>query len=190
MKKLSIMRGGFLRSALTLLRRPLWRTCIFTIKSILYNFFYLQYKAVLFPRRVKITRVDHQLDGEIPFIPSWISVYMDFSPFWVRSQAFLAVTFGKAAYPQIAAFVRDIGELYAFAAVVYKQNFSTTSRPFYMGKPGFVPIHVLDPHLMCIPSLHVMVVILTYTRIRRILSAFGKENEYAEEIENARLRAL
>jgi hypothetical protein len=184
------MRGGFWRAVLALLSRPLWNTYIFTIKSILYNFFYLQYKAVLFPRRVKITRVEHRLDGEIPFTPSWIGVYMDFSPFWIRSQAFLAATFGKAADPHIAGFVRCIGELYAFAAGVYRRNFSTTSRPFYLGKPGFVSIHLFDPHLMCIPSLHVMVVILTYTRIRQILSALGVEKEYAGEIEAARARAL
>jgi hypothetical protein len=35
-----------------------------------------------------------------------------------------------------------------------------------------------------------MAVILTYTRIRRVLSGFGKEREYAAEIENARIRAL
>jgi hypothetical protein len=184
------MRGSFWRALLTMLLRPLWRTFIFTIKSILYNFFYFQYKAVLFPRGVRITRVDHPLDEEIPFTPSWIGVYMDFSPFWVRAQAFLYATFGKAADPHIAGFVRGIGELYAFAAGVYRRNFSTTSRPFYLGKPAFVSIHIFDPHLMCIPSLHVMVVILVYTRLRQILSALGAEKEYAGEIEAARIRAL
>jgi hypothetical protein len=190
MKKFSIMRGSFLRALITLVSRRLWRTYIFTMKSVLYNFFYLQYKAILFPRNVKITKVDHPLDDEIPFTPSWINTYMDFSPFWVRSQAFLTATLGKAADPHIASFVHDIGELYAVAAVVYRRNFSTTNRPFYLGKPGFVSIHIFDPHLMCIPSLHVMVVIMTYTRIRRILSDFGMEKECAEEIEGARRRAL
>jgi hypothetical protein len=184
------MQGSFLRALLTLLLRPIRHAYTFTIKSVLYNFFYLQYKAVLFPRGVKITRVDHELDREIPFTPSWIGVYMDFSPFWMRSQAFLATTFGKDANPHIASFVHGIGELYAFAADVYRRNFSTTSRPFYLGKPGFVSIHLFDPHLMCIPSLHVMVVIMTYTRLRQVLSALGKEKEYTDEIEAARKRAL
>ena len=38
-----------------------------------------------------------------------------------------------------------------------------------------MPIHGLDPHLMCIPSLHVMVVIRTYTAFREILGALEKE---------------
>lgn len=179
-----------MRALFALVRRPLWGVYIFTIKSILYNFFYLQYKAVLFPRRAKVTRVDHPLDEDIPFLPSWINVYMDFSPFWVRSQAFLAGILGKAADPHIAGFVRCIGELYAFAAGVYRRNFSTTRRPFYLGRPGFVSIHIFDPHLMCVPSLHVMAVVLTYTKIRQVLSEFGMEKEYAAEIEYARKRAL
>jgi hypothetical protein len=150
----------------------------------------LQYKAVLFPKKVKVSDVSHPLDEAIPFTPSWINVYMDFSPFWVRTQAFLAEAFGKAADRHIAGFVRGIGELYAFAAVVYKRNFSTTRRPFYLGKPGFIPVHVLDPHLMCIPSLHVMVVIMAYTRIRQVLGFLGAEKEYAGEIESVRRRAL
>jgi hypothetical protein len=160
------------------------------LKSVLYNFFYLQYKAVLFMRGVKITRVDHELDRKIPFTPSWVGIYMDFLSFWMRSQAFLATTFGKDASPHVASFVHDIGELYVSAAVVYRRNFSTTIRPFYIGKPGFVLIHLFDLHLMCIPSLHVMIVIMTYTRFRQVLIELGKEKEYADEIEAVRKRAL
>jgi hypothetical protein len=190
MIKQSILRRGFWRSVFTLALRPLWRSYLFMIKSILYNFFYLQYKAVLFPQKVKVSNVSHPLDETIPFTPSWINIYMDFSPFWIRTQAFLAETFGKAADPHIAAFTRGIGELYAYAAVVYKRCFSTTRRPFYLGKPGFIPIHVLDPHLMCIPSLHVMVVIMAYTRIRKVLGVFGAEKDYSGEIESVRGKAL
>ena len=59
-------------------------------------------------------------------------------------------------------FIYTMGDLYAFAAEVYKRNMSTTKRPFYIARPRFFVIHMLDPHLMCIPSLHVMVVIHTY----------------------------
>ncbi|MDR1148330.1 MAG: hypothetical protein LBK66_06835 [Spirochaetaceae bacterium] len=187
---ISILRRGFIGSLFTLARRPLWRTYRVTIKSILCNFFYLQYRAVLFPKKAKISWVDHPLDEAIPFTPSWIDVYMDFSPFWIRTQAFLAKAFGKAADPYIADFVRGIGDMYAFAGLVYKQNFSTTRRPFYLRKPGFISVHLFDPHLMCIPSLHVMVVIMTYTRMRQVLSCLGVEKEYESEIELVRRHAL
>jgi hypothetical protein len=189
-RKKNILRRSFWGSVFRLMVRPLWTIYFPAIKSILYNFFYLQYKAVLFPKKARVSRVDHPLDGEIPFMPSWIKVYMDFSPLWIRTQAFLADVFGRAADTHIAGFVRGVGELYAFAAIVYKQNFSTTRRPFYIGKPGFIPIHILDPHLMCIPSLHVMIVILTYTKLRLALGNLGAENKYADEIELVRRRAL
>jgi hypothetical protein len=160
------------------------------IKSIFNNFFYLQYRAVLFPKKIKISQVDHPLDNEIPFTPSWVDIYMDFSPFWIRSQAFLAKSFGKTANPYIDDFIHRISELYEFAGTVYKQNLSTTRRPFYLGKPGFVSIHIFDPHLMCIPSLHVMVVILTYTRLRQILDSLGAGEKYAYEIESVRRHAI
>ncbi|MDR0663521.1 MAG: hypothetical protein LBF80_05535 [Spirochaetaceae bacterium] len=185
-----ILRRSFFCSLARLMLKPLWKTYFPAIKSILCNFFCLQYKAVLFPKTARVSRVDHPLDERIPFTPSWIKVYMDFSPFWIRTQAFLSCAFGAAANPHIACFVRGIGELYAYAAVVYQQNFSTTRRPFYLGKPGFISIHILDPHLMCIPSLHVMVVIMTYTKMRQVLEILDSKNEYAGEIELVRRRAL
>jgi hypothetical protein len=150
----------------------------------------LQYKAALFPKKARISQVDHPLDEEIPFTPSWVNVYMDFSPFWVRTQAFLAKTFGKAAYPHIDSFIRGIGELYAFASVVYSRNFSTTRRPVYIGKPGFISIHMFDPHLMCIPSLHVMVVVMTYTRLWQVLEILDSKKEFASELQSIRRHAL
>jgi hypothetical protein len=48
---------------------------------------------------------------------------------------------------------------------------STTRRPYYIARPRVFLIHLTDPHLMCIPSLHVMVMILSYTRFRQILHA-------------------
>jgi hypothetical protein len=189
-RKKHILKRGFWSSVLRLSIKPLWKSYFSAIKSIICNFFYLQYKTVLFPKKARISQADHPLDEEIPFTPSWIKIYMDFSPFWIRTQAFLADAFGRTANPYIAGFVRGIGELYAFAVVVYKQNFSTTRRPFYIGKPGFVAIHIFDPHLMCIPSLHVMVVIMTYTKLRQILGVLDVENEYVDEVEDVRQRAL
>jgi hypothetical protein len=187
---ISILRRDFMGSLFTLARRPLWHTYSAMIKSIIYNFFYLQYRAVLFPKKVKISQVDHPLDKAIPFTPSWIDVYMDFSPFWIRTQAFLAKAFGKAADPYIADFIRGINDMYTLAGQVYKQNLSTTHRPFYLRKPGFVSIHLFDPHFMCIPSLHVMVIIMTYTRMRRVLACLGAEKEYELELELVRRHAL
>jgi hypothetical protein len=133
-------------------------------------FFGLQYQAALF-RRIPVSVVDHPLDAAIPFEPGRVKTYLDFVGFWVRSTAFLLDAFGSRGIPRAADFIETMGDLYAFAAVVYRRNMSTTARPFYIRTPRFFLIHLLDPHLMCIPSLHVMVAIRTWTKMRAVLCA-------------------
>jgi hypothetical protein len=148
--------------------RPRARRCI---ASIFYNFFFCQYRAALAgkfnkKKAIPVSRVDHELDGLIPFSPGWISVYLDFVGFWVRMMGFLMTRFGGKGRDEAADFMDAMGALYRFAGDVYRKNLSTTARPFYIRRPRFLLLHLFDPHLMCIPSLHVMVAILTYTRFK------------------------
>jgi hypothetical protein len=130
------------------------------ISAIMRNFFLLQYYAAI-TKKIPVTNVDHPLDAEIPFLPKYVDIYMDFSGFWIRRLAAVLRKEGKQA---ARAFIADIMEIYERAATVYKQNMSTTARPRYLKSPHFVTIHLLDPHLMCIPSLHVMLMIYTGVR--------------------------
>ncbi|MDR0730525.1 MAG: hypothetical protein LBF63_02580 [Treponema sp.] len=146
--------------------------------SIFYNFFFCQYRADLARRfnmagRIPVSTVDHELDGLIPFSPGWVTVYLDFVGLWVRMLGSLLERFGKRSWDAAAGFLDTMADLYRFAAMVYQKNLSTTARPFYIRRFRFLVIHLFDPHLMCIPSLHVMVVILTYTRFRRFLAELG-----------------
>ncbi|QQO10930.1 hypothetical protein [Breznakiella homolactica] len=151
------------------LRKAAWRC----IGSIFYNFFYLQYKAALFRGRIPVTSVDHPLDEKIPFTPGWVTIYLDFVSFWIRTIGFLIKEFGRDAEEPVREFLDAMGDLYRFAAEVYTRNLSTTRRPRYLKKPRFILIHTFDPHLMCIPSLHVMVVIRTYTKFADIIRTLG-----------------
>jgi hypothetical protein len=158
---------------------PHARRCI---ASILYNFFFCQYRAALArafrtKRQIPVSAVDHELDGLIPFYPGWIGVYLDFVGLWVRMIGFLLGRFGERAWDAAAGFMDSMSELYRFAGRIYQKNLSTTERPFYIGRPRFLLLHIFDPHLMCIPSLHVMVVILTYTRFARALGELGAPGE-------------
>jgi hypothetical protein len=153
------------------------------IASIVRNFFFLQYKAVLFPGRVPVTSVDHPLDAKVPFIPRWVDIYLDFVSFWIRILGFLLDRYGRRALAPVKEFLDSMNRLYRFSAEVYAKNMSTTRRPYYIKRPRFFLIHLTDPHLMCIPSLHVMVMILSYTRFRRILSALGDGESQAERID-------
>jgi hypothetical protein len=153
------------------------------LASIFYNFFFCQYRAALFLReryskrggkvrgRIPVSPVDHELDKKIPFNPDWIAVYLDFVAFWIRPLGFLLKKYGEGAEPGVAEFLDSMGRLYAFAGRVYGKNLSTTKRPFYIRRPRFLLIHAFDPHLMCVPSLHVMVVIFTYTKFASLLGS-------------------
>lgn len=158
--------------------------------SIFYHFFFLQYQAALFPRRARVSPVDHPLDRDIPFRPWRVGTYLDFTAFWIRCASFLLSHYGRRAIGAAGDFIVSIGRLYSFAAGVYTRNFSTTARPRYYRHPRFALIHALDPHLMCIPSLHVMLVIRSYTAFRAHLRALGGEARFAAQIESCRLWAL
>jgi hypothetical protein len=158
--------------------------------SLFFNFFFFQHRSVFLPGRIPVTNVDHPLDKKIPFIPSWIKIYIDFAKYWIRMLSFILRRYGHKAYVPARDFIAGMAELYAFAAKVYRKNLSTTSRPFYIKRPLFMVIHILDPHLMCIPSLHVMVVIYTYTTFAKIAKSFGEEEKLKEQILEMKYGAL
>ncbi|MDR3343773.1 MAG: hypothetical protein LBT14_13540 [Treponema sp.] len=173
-----------------LANRGLRNAGIGCVKSIFYNFFFLQYKAAFLPGRIPVSAVDHPLDTKIPFIPQWVAVYLDFVAFWVRMIGFLLETYRRRGMSGAMDFIDSMGKLYTFAAEVYAKNLSTTDRPHYLARPRFAFIHATDPHLMCIPSLHVMVVIRTYTKFRDLIRSIGDEQGLAPQIEEIRQGAL
>jgi hypothetical protein len=152
--------------------------CIF---SIFFNFFFRQYRAAWLPGRVPVSKVDHPLDLKIPFVPAWVNIYLDFVTYWIRMLGFLLRTYGRRSFGAVQEFIISMGKLYAFAAEAYQKNFSTTDRPFYIARPRFFLIHLVDPHLMCIPSLHVMVVIRTYARFAAILRSLNEAENCAAQ---------
>jgi hypothetical protein len=160
------------------------------LASIFRHFFFLQYRAAFLPGLIPVSKVDHPLDSKIPFLPGKVDIYLDFVAFWVRTVGFLLKHFGRRALEPVRNFLESMGQVYAWAAEVYKKNLSTTDRPFYIGRPRFLLIHAFDPHLMCIPSLHVMVVIRTYTLFEDILKSTGDDGRFAAQIEELYRGAL
>jgi hypothetical protein len=152
-----------------------------SVPSIFYNFFFRQFKAAYLPGLIPVTKVDHALDEKIPFYPSWVTIYLDFIHFWIRMITFFLKRYKRKAYVPMRNFIYSIGELYAFAAEVYKRNMSTTKRPFYIARPRFFLIHLADPHLMCIPSLHVMVVIHTYLQFVKTAKELGEYEKLKDQ---------
>jgi hypothetical protein len=169
---------------------PLRKAAARCIGKIFYHFFYLQFKAAFLPGRIPVTPVDHPLDREIPFDPRRVKVYLDFVSSWVRMSGFLLDRFGGKAAAPVTDFFETMGRLYELASEVYQKNLSTTARPRYRGNLRFILIHAADPHLMCVPSLHVMIVIRTYTKFRAILKALGEDAGLTRQIEEVRHLAL
>jgi hypothetical protein len=160
------------------------------IYSIIFNFFFRQYRSAWLPGRVPVSRVDHPLDLKIPFVPSWVTIYLDFVTFWIRILGFLLRRYGRKAYDGVREFITSMGALYAHAAEVYQKSLSTTERPFYIARPRFFLIHLADPHLMCIPSLHVMVVIRTYTKFAAMLRLLNEAEHCSTQINEIKQGAL
>lgn len=160
------------------------------IAAIFRHFFFLQHWAAFLPGRIPVSQVDHPLDSKIPFLPGKVNIYLDFVSFWIRSIGFLLRNCGRRSHEQVRNFIETMGGLYKYAAEVYSKNLSTTVRPFYIGRPRFLLIHAVDPHLMCIPSLHVMVVVRTYTLFREMLKSLGEEKRFAAQAEELRRGAL
>ena len=165
-------------------------TALQCMASAFRNFFFLQYRAALSPGLIPVTRVDHPLDLKIPFLPGKVKTYLDFIAFWVRCLGFLLRQCGRKALEPVRSFIESIGRAYAFAAEVYRINLSTTDRPFYIRQLRFLTIHAVDPHLMCIPSLHVMIVIHTYTLFEEIIKTMGNETLFAVQAVELRRGAL
>jgi len=178
---------SFLRAIFFPSLRPAFFKCV---PSIFYNFFYFQFKSAFLPGRVPVTKVDHPLDEKIPFVPAWVTIYLDFISFWVRTVSFFLRRYRRRAFEPMIEFIESIGKLYAFAADVYRKNLSTTNRPFYIARPRFLLIHMMDPHLMCVPSLHVMVVIHTYLMFADIAKRLGDEEKLKAQTFEMRQGAL
>jgi len=162
---------------------PLLKKSLRCIWIILTRFFLFQFRSALFPR-IPVSLVEHSLDDRIPFNPGFIRIYLDFVAFWVRIAGFLSIGHGKQGKNMAVDFVMSITKLYTYAFQIYQKNLSTTNRPNYKKNLRFLLIHLVDPHLMCIPSLHVMLVVHSYTAFRHYLRNIEEENtnDLAEKV--------
>ncbi|MGI5173755.1 hypothetical protein H0R92_09160 [Treponema sp. OMZ 840] len=157
------------------------------LKTVLSDFFALQFSVKFGFKKIPIIRIDHPLDKIIPFDPSKVHTYLDFTDFWIRPMTLLFKRVGiKKALPYCTQYIRLIETAYAEAAFIYRFRMTTTIRPAYKKDRAFRMIHRLDPHLLCIPSLHVAVVVLTRTYYEQAFKELGFSEEecrvYGEEL--------
>lgn len=150
--------------------------------TVLRDFFILQFSVKFGIRKIPILNVDHPLDATVPFTPERVSIYLDFVAFWVRPLAYIGKRFGrKAQIRYTAEMLNQVNRCYVDAAAVYRFRMTTTKRPRYY-KGHFRIIHLFDPHYLCVPSLHVIVVVLAYTFYRKAFRELGMPEDEASTL--------
>lgn len=134
------------------------------IKTIIVDFFVLQFARKFGFTNIPIAKVDNELDKKIPFVPNKIGTYLDFTAFWIRPLSMMIKEMGpKKAKPYIDDFFHKITVTYHSASRVYRMCLTTTDRPNYNKMFYFQVIHFFDPHYLCVPSLHISVVSLVWS---------------------------
>lgn len=144
------------------------------LANVLRYFFYPQFETRFLPKKRPVVNVDHPLDAAVPFRPDLVAEYLTFFFLWINTGLFFVRNYGKAGKAAFSRYIRAVEGMYRDCGSVYLRKQSTTRRPPDAANSLFSVIHSLDPHLHCVPSLHILVVVgnWLYARARlRELSA-------------------
>ena len=148
------------------------------LRTVVRDFFWLQFSVKWRFKTIPVLDVSHPLDESIPFTPCKVKIYLNFTNFWIRPMTFLFRRLGvKKALPFCIEYLSLIETAYANAAKVYRFCMTTTQRPDYKTDAAFKMIHAFDPHLLCVPSLHVAIVILSSVYYADVF----KNDDFTEE---------
>ena len=175
---------SLIRAVLTfLIKKETRKTGLMTISTIATTFFIPQFQSRLKIKKRKIVNVDHELDELIPFSADYMKIYMGFIPLWIKSIYFIYLEFGNISLHLVAEYINNIGELYKSGFNVSKSCQSTTTRPRSGRNIPLKMIHWADPHLHCVPSLHVMIVCFNHLRIESFIKELAEESaDYEAEL--------
>jgi hypothetical protein len=161
---------GYARPIASALGRPAYTlAALRLVLEAMRSFFLPQLENALFRRR-GVVNVDHPLDATIPFEPGYVKKYLEFIKLWMGSFYTIGRIYGPAAEAGLVAYVDRIRALYADAGRVYRELHTTTTRPAKNYNLRFAVIHAMDPHLNCIPSLHVLIVTANWLLAEDLLS--------------------
>ncbi len=144
-------------------------------------FFYPQFETRFFPKRRPVVNVDHPLDETIPFRPDLVAEYLTFFFLWINTALFLARNYGRSGILRYASYIDEITMMYLDCGSIYLRRQSTTRRPPKAANSLFSVIHGLDPHLHCVPSLHVLVVVGNLIIGKRFISELSGGSEGLRE---------
>jgi len=191
----AVLGGSTLYLILVVLGNPaLLRTVLSLIGTIFRRFFFDQFvyrfRLRHAPDRAPAVRnVEHPLDATIPVRYETVGVYLTFIQLWISALSHLRRRLGPSFDNDIIEFLHGLGRCYSDAGSVYGSCLSTTRRPARAPSLRFAFIYAVDPHLFCVPSLHVLVVCYTYKKIETLLRARGDLEACLPELTAVRDRA-
>lgn len=154
----------------TLLTNPctFWTTMHFFM-TVIKNYLMRQFLNKWHVTHIPVVHVDHPLDKRVPFLPRKVGVYFRFINFWIEPLSMLIRRYGYwrgslLCRPWLIAITR----VYQSGGKVYARILSTTDRPNCTDDKQFRLIHRADPHLLCVPSLHIAIIVLCFTYNRAL----------------------
>jgi hypothetical protein len=176
-------RGGIPLAAYGTLRA--WLTIPFRLTTlpallrylgvVIRDFFLIQYRVRWGLTKAVVVPVDHPLDALVPFRPDQAARYLSFITHWIRPLSMALRRYpGKRGLRLCRDFLTLLTVTYTEAARVYRFRMSTTVRP-PCGDPLVRRLRRIDPHLLCVPSLHVAILTLTWAYWRDVLKSEGAE---------------
>ncbi len=159
----AISSFGVMRCYLTLfVMPPSLRSSWSLIFTVIAKFFLSQYFRKIHFTRIPVKHVDHKLDEKIPFSPEYLHTYMRFINYWINVMSMGEVKFGLWHGTEICGkFVSYLVKAYDNAYQMYKQTMTTTYRP-HCDDRKVKAMRRADPHFLCVPSLHIAIICLTY----------------------------
>jgi len=141
------------------------------------------------PTAPAVRNIEHPLDARVPVRYEAIDTYLGFVQMWISALSYIRRREGRRFNGAIIDFMTGLERCYVDAALVYGQCLSTTRRPEQAPNLRLAFVYAVDPHLFCVPSLHVLVVCYTYQKLADILSERGLSATYAVELAALRDRA-
>ncbi len=172
-----------------------WRV-VRCVLNVLVWFFWPQMQARFFGRFRPVVSVDHPLDSEIPFDARYAPLYLSFIDLWMNAAyAPLRITRRGTARERLigrryaADFVDGISDLYVRAGHIYTNTQSTTIRPAADDWHARF-IRFFDPHLHCVPSLHVWAVVYSWAKTRELVRSVPELSGLADSVDYLRGQAV
>ena len=125
---------------------------------VLRDFFFLQLNQKFHITKRPVINVDTEIDKKIPFSPEHVKTYISFIDYFIRPVDMIEKRLGyKYSSQYVCLYLKFLSTLYKNSASIYRFCMTTTTRPNYLKTQRFRAIHFFDPHLLCVPSLHVAI---------------------------------